>query len=112
MYDGAKTGIIIMSYEGVNAELCDLTDTILDRIASAFSAIHGNCVHHGDVTLRNILVNGDKISVIDFEAASICDRDSPTLEGEQEVVERACARVKKSGDNDHFLGPRLVQDAC
>ena len=38
--------IIIMSYKGICVATYNLTDTILDRIANAFSAIYGNYVYH------------------------------------------------------------------
>ena len=103
IFAGTIRGIIIMSYEGIGAATFELTETVLERIGGAFSAIHANRVYHQDITLRNILINEDKVSVIDFESAAICDREAPFLEGEQEVVERACARVRLSRDNDRFL---------
>jgi RIO-like serine/threonine protein kinase len=102
VFAGTTRDVIMMSYGGASANDCYLTTNILDRIASAFSAIHANGVYHQDVSLRNILIDEDKVSVIDFESATICPRDSIMVPGEQERVEKACAAVKLSGRNNNF----------
>jgi len=105
VYAGTMRCIIIMSYEGVTATNADLnlTDAMLDRIASVFSAIHCNSVFHQDLSLANVLVNDDKVTVIDFESATICERDAHVLKEEQRIVEEACDRVKVSGDKQFFM---------
>lgn len=102
VFAGTTRHIIVMSYAGISANNCDLTVDVLDRISSAFSAIHAHCVYHQDISLRNILITEDNVSVIDFESAVICPRDSIMVPGEQVNVEKACAAVKTSGRNGDF----------
>jgi predicted Ser/Thr protein kinase len=102
VFAGTTRHIIIMSYAGISADNCDLTVDILDRIAGAFSAIHANCVYHQDISLRNVLITENNVSVIDFESGVICPRDSIMVPGEQANVEKACAAVKISGKNGDF----------
>jgi hypothetical protein len=103
IFAGTMRHVIFMSFEGMSVARCELTDSLLEGIERAFAAIHAECVHHDDVTLANVLINGDKVSVIDFESARICDEGAPLLEGKQEVVERACERVRRSAENSRFL---------
>ena len=103
VFAGTIRNIIIMSYGGISADKCIISNEVVDRILKAFKAIHSRGIWHQDIALRNILVDEvGRVNVIDFESAVICEEDADVVAGEQNKVEEACKRVKVSGNITDF----------
>ncbi|WP_200926692.1 class III lanthionine synthetase LanKC [Sphaerimonospora mesophila] len=62
------------------ADYAEWATGMLDRIGQAVSALHGRGVVFGDLHPFNILVDGDRVVLIDFEVSSLAaERRRPTL---------------------------------
>jgi tRNA A-37 threonylcarbamoyl transferase component Bud32 len=95
--------MIIMSYGGVSARKNPIvTDFILERLVKAFTEIHALGVYHDDLALRNILIDKDRVAIIDFENSSITDPEDVDVVEEQEWAMEGCQRVKESKDMRDF----------
>lgn len=95
--------MIYMSYGGVAADLYpDVNDFLVDRLAKAFTEIHALGVYHEDPALRNILIDKDRVAIVDFENSRILKADDPRIVGEQDWAMSRCQRAKATGKIKDF----------
>jgi len=95
--------MIFMSYGGVAAVKNPVINNFLvERLVKAFTEIHALGVYHEDLALRNILIDKDRVAIIDFENSHIANPEDPQVVEEQKWAVALCERVKESGEMKDF----------
>jgi len=103
VFVGDRCNMVYMSYGGVAAELNpEINDFLVDRLAKAFTGIHALGVYHEDPASRNILIDKDRVTIVDFENSHILTADDPIVEQEQTWAMECCHRVKETGQIKDF----------
>jgi len=103
IFTGDKCDMIFMSYGGVAAERNPVINNFLaERLVKAFTEIHALGVYHEDLALRNILIDKDRVAIIDFENSHIADADDRYVVEEHEWALACCQRAKSAGTMKEF----------
>ena len=96
---GSYSRMIIMSYGGVPLHHCTPNDELIDELAKAAIAICAHGIFLDDNSTDNLLVNDNKVAVIDFESAFIVEPPSPAaLERYKAEIEGVAEKVRISGN--------------
>lgn len=73
-YDAKGTQLTFSFEKGKPAKDARLTPLLLKKIGEELALIHDSGIAHGDFTTSNILVDGSKITVIDFGLSSFSNQ--------------------------------------
>jgi predicted Ser/Thr protein kinase len=91
--------MIIMSYGGVPLHHSTPNDELIDELAKAAIAICAHGIFLDDSSTDNLLVNDNKVAVIDFESALIVEPPSrAALERYKAEIEGVAEKVRISGN--------------
>lgn len=102
-FAGSDCRMLIMSYGGIPLHQCTANDELIINLTKCAIALRSNGVLLADSRMDNVLVNGNKVTVIDLESAYLIDQSSASIRNFESEIEELALEVKKSGDLEALL---------